>query len=229
MIFPYELVANAGGRLRARLIQPDEMEARYPGCWAYLNARREELENRNIVGGPATERQWYQFGRSQSLTKFDRPKIILPVLSIEPRYAYDETNMLFTGGGNGPYYMVRARDGADVSTLYLLAILNHPMSEAFIRTNTSPFRGGYYSHGKQFIENLPIPVPGDAQRTVIETLATRLITTLDECAAARTPHEQTRKEREANDLRVEIQQRVSAVFGLSPEEFGTAQSVPIPA
>ena len=78
LIFPYELVANAGGRLRARLIQPDEMAARYPGCWAYLNARREELENRNIVGGPAGERQWYQFGRSQSLTKFDRPKIILP-------------------------------------------------------------------------------------------------------------------------------------------------------
>ena len=229
LIFPYELVANAGDRLRARLIQPDEMAAQYPGCWAYLNARREELENRNIVGGPVEERQWYQFGRSQSLTKFDRPKIILRVLSVEPRYGYDETNTLFTGGGNGPYYMVRARDDVDVSTLYLLAVLNHPLSEAFIRTNTSPFRGGYYSHGKQFIENLPIPVPNDEQQTVIETLATRLIMTIDCCVASRTPHEQTRKDREANDLRVEIEQRVSAVFGLSAEDFATAQSVPIPA
>ena len=151
------------------------------------------------------------------------------MLSVEPRYGYDETNTLFTGGGNGPYYMVRARDGVDVSTLYLLAVLNHPLSEAFIRTNTSPFRGGYYSHGKQFIENLPIPVPDDAQRIVIETLATRLIMTIDDCAVARTPHEQMRKEREANDLRVEIEQRVSAVFGLSPEDLATAQSVPIPA
>ena len=229
LIFPYDLVATAGDRLRARLIQPDEMAARYPGCWAYLNARREELTNRNIVGGPVGELQWYQFGRSQSLTKFDRPKIILPVLSVEPRYGYDDTNTLFTGGGNGPYYMVRARDDVDISTLYLLAVLNHPLSEAFIRTNTSPFRGGYYSHGKQFIENLPIPVPNDEQLIVIETLTTRLIMTIDGCAAARTPHEQTRKDREVNDLRVEIEQRVSAVFGLSPEDFATAQSVPIPA
>jgi hypothetical protein len=229
MIFPYELIANAGGRIRARLFQSDEMAARYPGCWAYLNARREELERRNIVGGPAAERQWYQFGRSQSLTKFDRPKIILPVLSVEPRYAYDETNTLFTGGGNGPYYMIRALDGAGVSTLYLLAVLNHPLSEAFIRTSTSPFRGGYYSHGKQFIENLPIPVPDEAQRAGIESLAMRLIATIDERAAARTPHEQTRKEREASDLRGEIEQRVSAVFGLSAEDLATVHSVPIPA
>ena len=151
------------------------MPARFPGCWEYLNARREKLEDRSITGGPAAEQQWYQYGRSQSLTKFNTSKIILPVLSIEPRYSYDETNTLITGGGNGPYYMVRVRDGVDISDHYLLAVLNHPISEAFIRTNTSTFRGGYYSHGKQFIENLPIPIPDEEQRTEIEDLVRTLI------------------------------------------------------
>lgn len=229
MIFPYDLVANANGRIRARLIQPDEMAERYPRCWAYLCARHEELGKRNIVGGPAGERQWYQFGRSQSLTKFDRPKIVLPVLSLEPRYAYDEANAIFTGGGNGPYYMVRAREDADVSTLYLLAVLNHPLSEAFVRTNTSSFRGGYYSHGKQFIENLPVPVPAEAQRTAIEKKTKELIRAVDEVTAARIPREGKRKEREVVELRKEVESLVSALFGLSVADMTTIKAVPIPS
>ncbi|RFU12051.1 hypothetical protein DZD18_14005, partial [Rhodobacteraceae bacterium W635] len=157
------------------------------------------------------------------------PKIILPVLSIEARYAYDEVNTMFTGGGNGPYYMVRAKDDADVSTLYLLAILNHPLSEAFVRTNTSPFRGGYYSHGKQFIESLPIPVPTEAQRIAIEAKVTELIASNDALTAARTQRAIRRKMREIHDLRVEIEQLVSAAFGLSDEELTTVDAVPIPS
>ena len=229
MIFPYELIANADGRVRASLIKPDEMADRYPLCWAYLNARKDELERRNIVGGPAGERQWYQFGRSQSLTKFDRPKIILPVLSIEPRYAFDETNTLFTGGGNGPYYMIRAKSDAPVSTLYLLAILNHPLCEAIIRTNTSPFHGGYYSHGKQFIQNLPIPVTDEENQRAIETLARQTVNATDTLAAARTPHDVKQREREVKDLRTLIEQRVGEVFNLSTTDWETVQSVPIPS
>ena len=136
--------------------------------------------------GAAADRQWYQYGRSQSLTKFNTPKIILPVLSTEPRYSYDDMNTIFTGGGNGPYYMVRPRPGASVSNHYLLAVLNHPLSEAFIRKNTSTFRGGYYSHGKQFIESLPVPLPPDAERIVIEELVRALIDALAAVADART-------------------------------------------
>lgn len=229
MIFPYELIANANGRVRAMLIQPDEMADRYPLCWAYLNARREELERRNIVGGSADERQWYQYGRSQSLTKFDRPKIILPVLSQEPRYAFDETNTLFTGGGNGPYYMVRAKSGAPVSTLYLLAVLNHPLGEAMIRTNTSVFRGGYYSHGKQFIQNLPIPVPDEEQQRTIEALACQAVGATDALAAARTPYEVRRCERAVQDLRTLIEEQVGKIFNLSGADWDTIKSVPIPS
>lgn len=230
MIFPYELVSTPKGSLRARLLQPDEMATIYPRCLEYLTARREVLEGRNVVGGAADERQFYQYGRSQSLTKFDTPKIILPVLSREPRYSYDETNMIITGGGNGPYYMIRAKDDAPISTLYLLAILNHPLCEAMIRTNTSVFRGGYYSHGKQFIKDLPIPIPDDGSaKAAIERHTEELISALEALNAARTPRERIRRERTAKDARAQLDRQVSALFGLSDDDSEIIETVPVPS
>jgi hypothetical protein len=228
MIFPYELVAG-GTRTTARLIQPADMAARFPGCLAYLEARRVELEARHVSGGAAAERQFYQFGRSQSLVKFDSAKIILPALSVEPRYALDDANIVVTGGGNGPYYLLRRRAGVAVTDKYLLAVLNHPLSEAIVRTNTSPFRGGYYAHGKQFIEDLPIPLSTVKQRVEIDALITQTTAALAEVAAARTPHEKTLAERRVVDLRARIEASVTRLFGLSTADLEIVHAVPVPS
>lgn len=228
MIFPYEIVPGARGEI-ARLIQPAEMAIRYPAALAYLTARRAELERRNIVGGAAADRQFYQFGRSQSLTKFNSPKIILPILSLEARYAYDDNNIVMTGGGNGPYYLVRPREGVEETNHFLLAILHHPLCEAMVRMNTSTFRGGYYSHGKQFIEHLPIPPATPAQRVEIEQLVAEMIVTTDALKSARTPHQHKLQERRVTELRGEIETRVSSLFGLSAADLMIVAAVPVPA
>jgi hypothetical protein len=227
LIFPYTFV-EARGRPQARLLQPDEMAAQYPNCLEYLTARRAELENRAIAGGKADEQQFYQFGRSQSLVKFNSPKIILPALSLEPRYVYDDNNIVVAGGGNGPYYLLRHREGFGLTDHYLLAVLNHPASEAFIRTNTSVFRGGYYSHGKQFIEDLPVPIPSDADRAAIDALVVCLIGTYDDIATARTPHDKTLYERQAADLRQQVDGHITRLFGLTPADMDIVSAVPVP-
>jgi hypothetical protein len=228
MIFPYEVVAT-GTHSEARPIAPEEMVRRFPVCMSYLEARREELSRRNFVGGPDDEHEFYEFARSQSLTKFNSPKIILPALSLESRYAYDDSNVVVTGGGNGPYYLVRQRDGASATNHFLLAVLNHPLSEAFVRTNTSIFGGGYYSHGKQFIENLPIPTATNAEHQTIETLVTQMLATLASLAVARTPHQATILERQAVDLRIQIETQVTSLFGLSADEMEIVRAVPVPS
>ena len=227
IIFPYEIVGGEANPV-ARLIQPEEMAQRAPHCLEYLQARRVELNERNVSGGMAGQRQFYQFGRSQSLTKFNSPKIILPILSIEARYSFDDTNIMATGGGNGPFYMIRPRSGTTISNYFLLAVLNHPLSEAFIRTNTSPFRGGYYSHGKQYIKSLPIPIPTAEENTVIEDVVKQLIDSLNSAAEARTPQERTIYERQATGKRSEIENCVSALFGLSAADLGIVRAVPVP-
>jgi type I restriction-modification system DNA methylase subunit len=148
LIFPY-LVAND----KAEVFEEDYFLKNYPLTWAYLNNFKALLSERSINGSKAPK--WYQFGRSQSLTKFhNAPKLIWSVLSREPAYVYDTHNIQFTGGGNGPYYSLISN--SEYSPLYIMGILTHPVMEAMVRAGASEFRGAYYSHGKQFIENLPI-------------------------------------------------------------------------
>ena len=147
MIFPYIIASD-----RAEVFSEDYFQRHFPLTWAYLSKFKEMLLKRNIN---SKEAKWYQFGRTQSLTEFhDSPKLIWHVLSTEPTYVYDEKNLKFTGGGNGPYYSLISN--SDYSPLYILGILSHPLIEAMVKAGASEFRGAYYSHGKQFIEDLPI-------------------------------------------------------------------------
>lgn len=148
IIFPYTIEGD-----KAEVINEDIFQNNYPLAWGYLNNFKEKLSKRSING--SKEPKWYQFGRSQSLTKFhNMPKLIWPVLSKEPGYILDQHNIQFTGGGNGPYYSLISN--SDYSLLYILGVLAHPIIEAMVQAGASEFRGAYYSHGKQFIENIPI-------------------------------------------------------------------------
>lgn len=147
MIFPYEINEDA-----ATVISEEEFQNNYPDCWAYLNLFKDKLEKRSINGNSP---KWYQYGRNQSLTKFhSKEKIVFPVLSKEHSYIIDDTNFQFTGGGNGPYYSITS--DSNYSIYYLAGLLSHPVLEAMVKSRASEFRGDYYSHGKQFIDNLPI-------------------------------------------------------------------------
>lgn len=147
MIFPYTIKDG-----KAEVFSEMYFSEHYPLCWAYLNEYKLQLEKRSING---TDPKFYQYGRSQSLTKFQNSsKLIWPVLSKNPAYVYDEMNIQFTGGGNGPYYSLV--NNSTYSILYFMGILAHPVFENMVKAGASEFRGAYYSHGKQFIENVPI-------------------------------------------------------------------------
>jgi hypothetical protein len=148
IIFPYTIQKN-----RAEVFSEKQFQEQFPLTWAYLNTFKVELTNRSINGGNGSK--WYQYGRSQSLTRFhNNQKLIWAVLSTNPGYIFDENNLQFTGGGNGPYYSLFT--DSTYSLYYILGILAHPIFEAMVKSGASEFRGAYYSHGKQFIENLPI-------------------------------------------------------------------------
>lgn len=147
MIFPYEIESA-----EAKLITEETLERDYPLAWEYLSDNKEVLEKRSLQGN---DPKWYQFGRSQSLVKFhDAEKLVWSVLATRPPYVLDTENLLFTGGGNGPYYGLLNKSA--YSLLYFLGILSHPVIESMVKSGASEFRGSYYSHGKQFIEKLPI-------------------------------------------------------------------------
>lgn len=150
IIFPYEEVNG-----KPRLIDMDTMRENYPEAFAYLSEFRCELDKRNMPG--RTEDTWYAYGRSQSLRRFvNGQHLIWPVLSLDANYVYDDEMVVFTGGGNGPFYGIERKKETKESIFYIQAILNHWLMEMLVRKSASTFRGGYYSHGKQFIAKLPI-------------------------------------------------------------------------
>ncbi len=71
-------------------------------------------------------------------------------------YVYDTRTICFTGGGNGPFYGLEKKEDARESLFYIQAVLNYWMIEMVVKSKASKFRGDYYSHGKQFVAQLPI-------------------------------------------------------------------------
>lgn len=173
ILFPYKMV---GGK--PKLYTLEEMRRLYPYALAYLQEFRNDLEHRKLQR--QNENNWYQFGRSQSIRRFfSGEHLVWPTMALGPHYVYDNDLIAFTGGGNGPFYGLEMKPAAQESIFYIQAILNHWFIERLVKSKASKFRGDYYSHGKQFIETLPIykidfndPTEAEKHREIVEHVQT---------------------------------------------------------
>jgi type I restriction-modification system DNA methylase subunit len=151
IIFPYFFKNE-----KAFPYREEELRKRFPLALSYLRHYRRLLAKRDVSGFDGEK--WFRYGRSQSLTKFDgRSKLIVKVLSLAPCFTYDNSNLCFTGGGNGPYYGVSLKSNQAISEFFLQGVLNSKLMDLFVKNWSSVFRAGYYSYGKEFIEKLPMP------------------------------------------------------------------------
>lgn len=214
IIFPYRIHDG-----KAEVYSEKFFSEKYPNAWEYLNEFKESLEKRSLQGNTP---KWYQFGRSQSLTRFqDTQKLIWSVLSTSAPYVLDSDNLQFTGGGNGPYYALINTSG--YSIYYLLGILSHPLFENMVKSGASEFRGAYYSHGKQFIENLPVRlINSDADKKlhnqVVKTVKA-LIETKDAYKNGSYGTRRTILERKMETLQQMLVQTVNSLYDISDDEF----------
>lgn len=216
VIFPY-LVENGG----ASLFSVEYFKSNFPLAWSYLHEHKQQLKKRSLQGNNP---KWYQFGRSQSLTRFhNTSKLVWSVLATNPPYALDNNDLQFTGGGNGPYYALINR--SRYSLLYFLGILSHPLFENMVKAGASEFRGAYYSHGKQFIENIPIrkidldnTSEKEKYNTIIKLVET-LIKTKVQLKSAAYGAKRTVLQRKADTLFDQLIQIINSLYGITAEEF----------
>lgn len=154
IIFPYDE--------QGRLISKGVMEESYPGTYAYLCHYYNRLVPRSVSPEGtrdvpnATTDTWYQYGRTQALTAFiDTPKLIVGVLSKEPMYSYDGSDMLIASGGTAGYCAVKQKAGSPYALEYLQAWLSNPYTEQYIRIIGSDFEGGFIARGTSLLSALP--------------------------------------------------------------------------
>lgn len=216
IIFPYHRMDG-----RIRLIDKDTMESKYPCAYDYLLSFKDELDKRNMAP-PRSKENWYAYGRSQSLSRFIAGEhLIWPVLSTDSNYVYDNNLVVFTGGGNGPFYGIEMKDDIEESIFYVQAILNHWLMELIVKNSSSTFRGDYYSHGKQFVAVLPIyriDFSDEKQRNVHDTIVSKvhLVETLRaQMKEAQSSAEKRTYERAAETTEKELSGLIDSLYGVA--------------
>jgi fido (protein-threonine AMPylation protein) len=227
LIFPYSFPNR-----RTTLVPATEMSKSYPRAWNYLKRNEKLLRSRE--SGKADNDQWYGYLYRKNLTLFDSPKLIVQVISICGRYAYDDSGIYFTGGGNGPYYGVRWSSSDNPHSLhYLQGLLNSKLLDFYLHRISSPFRGGYWSYGKRFIEQLPIrqinfPDSNDkAKHDKMVALVERMLDLHQRLASANSPDDKTRLQRQIAATDREIDSLVYDLYGLTEDEIRIVEGMAV--
>ncbi len=214
VIFPYEYGDNG----EAVPIPPERLQAEFPGAWLYLSAYRTRLEQRSVSPPPA-EGEFYRYGRHQALATAFRPnKIIYSVNQLGDKYGIDLQGVGFASGGTAGEVAIASPRGG-YSLEFILALLNQPTAEFFLRKRGSPFRGGYFSRGSAVVADLPVPKVdfGDAESVKAHdgiTADTRVLISVCMSLQSAVGRERERLEQKSQALQAQIGSRFRSLWGL---------------
>ena len=233
VLYPYHVKSGS-----AHLLTELELRHDYPLCWSYLKRARTALEARE--GGMWKVPQWWQFGRNQNIAEMGNRKLLTQVLASRGSYTADlAATYCFVGGGNAGGYGITVLPACGLSDLYVLGLLNTHLLDVFLRSVSTPFRGGYYSYARRFIEQLPIRTidfssPADvARHDQLVALVERMLALherargysrgADASTLAHTPHDKTLLQRQIDATDREIDRLVYALYDLTPEEIAIVE------
>lgn len=138
IIFPY---------IDNKLISENELVAKYPFAYKYLNDNRNILDNRDKGNGNYAE--WFAFGRTQALHNKGK-KLLIPYMSDKPYAVYtDNENMLIYCG-----YAIYGNSTEEM--LILKKVLESSIFDYYMRHTSKPYSTGYFSYAKNYIKHFGI-------------------------------------------------------------------------
>ncbi len=215
LIFPYQTKPSLFP------ISEQEMKRDFPRTFEYLG----KLKSRLLKRGNAKPNEWFLYTYPKNLDQFDHPKIVTGVLAKRASFTYDESGgVYFVGGGNAGGYGVSVNPDAGFDDLYILALLNSSLLDFYVKRISTPFRGGYYSYARRYIEKVPIVQidPNSAAKKTVDKLVELTRSMLDlhkSLAAAKTPHSQTALQRQIAATDAQIDALVYELYGLTDKEI----------
>ncbi len=170
IVYPYDLADPT-----APLYPLETIRSRWPRVFEYFQQYEEVLKGRED-GRFRTSKEWHQFGRRQNIEKFGPPKIMTQVLASRSSFSLDDSGQYyFVGGGNAGGYGIQLKDSSTEKLLYTLGVLNSRPLQFYHHLISTPFRGGFFSYGRRFLEPLPIPEGTPESRAAIAKVAKELI------------------------------------------------------
>lgn len=170
----------------------------YPAIEAHLTQWRDRLTpktagtKKDDPGRKPGRYKWYEIQDDVAYYRiFDQPKLIYPVISKNPSFAYDDLGCY----SNDKTFLIGGGD------MYLLGVLNSPPAWTWLQNTCSSVRGGFLELRSIYLEHLPIPDAGKGDRQKVAAL-------VEECLG------QARAGRAGRDHEADIGERVAWLYGL---------------
>ncbi len=217
LLFPYRVSDG-----EATLIAADEFEKRYPQCWRYLSENRRTLEERE--NGKMRHERWYAFGRTQSLGLHDFRKLAIPRLVHRLQAFYDTKGEFYLDNVDVGGLILSQNNDRDYK--FVVGLLNSKLLDWYFRQRSVPFRGGFRSANRQYLEPLPIRrvdpknAKDKAMYDRLVTFAERMVELQERLAGtdASLVSERESLERPVAQTDGEIDELVYDLYGLTKEE-----------
>ncbi len=114
----------------------------YPAIANHLQQYAGKAETRYDQG-----EYWWELRACDYYTEFEKPKIILPDISVAGNFTLDE---------KGNYYSANTSYIICTGDKYLLGILNSTLMNFYYKNTFATYRGGYLRFFTQYVEQLPV-------------------------------------------------------------------------
>lgn len=147
LLFPYRIEGD-----RAFLIEPQEFQHLYPKTWTYLCENRAILEGREK--GKMHHDRWYAYVYPKNLTLHGRRKLAVPRLVQHLCAFYDAEGQFYLDNVDVGGLLLKEQDHK--ACCYITGLMNSRLMDYCHSLVSAPFRGGFRSANRQFLERLPI-------------------------------------------------------------------------
>lgn len=212
VVFPYHIINGS-----AELMPKEFIRGKFPLAWEYIQANKKLLADRE---GGRFIGTWWQYGRTQNLTEFERPKIMTPYLGLIPNFTFDEDSLYHTT----KVFSLAFNDRLSNNPLYILGLLNSKLLDFHIRSTGTVFRGGYFTFNTQFISNFRIKqldLSNADQKLIHDKIVddVKLILNLrEERSTAKTPSQSDSIQSKITYLEEKLDQIFFKLYGLDYDE-----------
>ena len=140
VIYPYD---HSG-----KLLPEEVFKEEFPLAYAWLLSNKARLLARDK--GAFNPEKWFGFGREVGIRSSLGEKILTSGMNPSPNFQIcEDPDTLFYSG-----YCIKPQLNIDLEVLAME--LNSPAMAAHVRTFAQPFRGGWYSYAKRYIQDFPV-------------------------------------------------------------------------